>query len=86
MPRKFDLQNGKQISKYNTRQINAVSFEIKAVVSSSWYLIFPMYASVDLDILSAFIDIIYSVHVARQILFADKRNLPFSTSTAVKKK
>ena len=45
-----------------------------------------MYVSVDLDILFAFIDIIYSVHVARQILFADRRNLPFSTSSAVEKK
>ena len=38
---------------------------------------------VDLETLPEFIDIIYSVHVARQFLFADRRNLPFSTSTAV---
>lgn len=41
---------------------------------------------VDLDTLPEFIDIIYSVHVARQILFADRRNFPFSTSTAVEMK
>jgi hypothetical protein len=44
-----------------------------------------MYVLLDLDILSAFIEIIYSVHVAWTILFADRRNLPFSTSTAVEK-
>ena len=38
---------------------------------------------VDLETLPEFIDIIYSVHVARQFLFADRRNLPFSTSAAV---
>lgn len=43
---------------------------------------FPMFVLVDLDKLLAFIDITYSVHVARQFLFADRRNLPLSTSTA----
>lgn len=39
---------------------------------------------VDLDISPEFIDIIYSVYVARVFLFADRRNLPFSAGTAVK--
>jgi len=36
----------------------------------------------DLDMLSASIEIIYSVQVVLRFLFADKRNLPFSISTA----
>jgi hypothetical protein len=41
-----------------------------------------MYMLLDLDVLSALINIVYSVQVAREYLFADKRNLPLSTSTA----
>jgi hypothetical protein len=44
-----------------------------------------MFVLVDLDKLLAFIDITYSVHVACQFLFADRRNLPLSTSTAAEK-
>jgi hypothetical protein len=43
-----------------------------------------MYVLVLVDLtLPEFIDIIYSVHVGRTFLLADRRNLPFSTSTAV---
>jgi len=36
----------------------------------------------DRDILSASMDIMYSVEVVRRVLLADRRNFPFSTSTA----
>lgn len=41
-----------------------------------------MYVLLDLDMLSASIDIIYSVHVVLLVLFAERRNFPFSTSRA----
>lgn len=46
------------------------------------YLSFPMYVLLDLDILSASMDIMYSVHVVLLLRFAERRNFPFSTSKA----
>lgn len=54
-------------------------------LNTSTYLSFPMYLLLDLDMLSASIEIIYSVHVVLLVLFADKRNFPFSTSSATEK-
>lgn len=49
------------------------------------YLSFPMYVLLDLDILSASMDIMYSVHVVLLLRFAERRNFPFSTSKAAGK-
>jgi hypothetical protein len=46
------------------------------------YLSFPIYVLLDLEMLSASIEITYSVQVVLRFLLADKRNLPFSVSTA----
>jgi hypothetical protein len=44
-----------------------------------------MYVLLDLDMLSASIEMIYCVQVVLRLLLADKRNLPFSMSTADKR-
>lgn len=46
------------------------------------YLTFPMYPRFDLDMLSAFSEMMYSVHVLFLLRFAEKRNFPFSTTNA----
>lgn len=44
-----------------------------------------MYVLLDLETLSAFMEITYSVQVVLLFRFAERRNLPFSTSKAAKK-
>ena len=46
------------------------------------HLSFPIYVLLDLDTLSASMEITYSVHVVLRVRFADRRNFPFSTSKA----
>lgn len=48
------------------------------------YLNFPMYVLLDLEMLSASIEMTYSVQVVLRVLFAERRNFPFSTNKAVK--
>lgn len=50
--------------------------------SADAYLSFPIYPLLDLDISSAANDITYSVEVVLLVLFAERRNFPFSTSKA----
>jgi hypothetical protein len=57
--------------------------KIKSSMIANSYLSFPMYILFDLDILSEFINIVYSVQVGQDDLCADRRNLPFSTSTPI---
>lgn len=49
---------------------------------ATMYLNFPMYVLLDLDMLSASMEITYSVHVVLRFRFAERRNFPFSTSKA----
>lgn len=56
----------------------------KTKESLYYYLSFPMYVLLDLEILSASIEITYSVHVVRRVLLAERRNFPFSTSKAAR--
>lgn len=49
------------------------------------YLSFPIYVLLDLEMFSASIEITYSVQVVRLVLFAERRNFPFSTNNATKK-
>lgn len=68
---------------YVTNQIFLkVKYKEKGITPS--YLSFPIYVLLDLEMLSASIDIMYSVQVVRRVLFAERRNLPFSTSKAAK--
>lgn len=50
--------------------------------NTEFYLTFPMYVLLDLEILSASIEITYSVQVVLRVRFAERRNFPFSTSKA----
>lgn len=45
-----------------------------------------MYVLLDLDMLSASIEITYSVQVVLRVRFAERRNFPFSTSKATMRK
>lgn len=98
VPRKFDLLQRKvnAVLSYNARNIRKQSdfycirqakdvLNVDFQLNPSIYLSFPMYVLLDLDMLSASIDMIYSVHVVLLVLFADKRNFPFSTSNAAGK-
>ena len=58
---------------------------IEQIKSPYRYLSFPIYVLLDLEILSASIEITYSVQVVRLVLLAERRNFPFSTSKAAKK-
>lgn len=48
------------------------------------HLSFPIYVLLDFDMLSASMEITYSVQVVLRERFADRRNFPFSTSKAAK--
>jgi len=84
VPRKFDLEMTRntsiswhnQIGQAKTRKAtHSLAFQF-------YYLSFPIYVLLDLDMFSASIEITYSVQVVLRFLLADKRNLPFSISTA----
>lgn len=51
--------------------------------NTEFYLSFPIYVLLDLEMLSASIEITYSVQVVLRVRFAERRNFPFSTSKAV---
>lgn len=51
-----------------------------------YYLSFPMYLLLDLDTLPESMEITYSVRVALRYLLADRRNFPFSSSTATRQR
>lgn len=52
------------------------------LVPRKFDLSFPIYVLLDLEMLSASIEIIYSVQVVLRVRFAERRNFPFSTSKA----
>lgn len=54
------------------------------VICDECYLSFPIYVLLDLEMLSASIEITYSVQVVLRVRFAERRNFPFSTSKAAK--
>ena len=49
---------------------------------AEFYLTFPIYVLLDLEMMSASIEITYSVQVVLRVRFAERRNFPFSTSKA----
>lgn len=70
----------------STKRVNNNSFKT-IQIWTSWsdravYLSLPMYVLLDLEMLSASIEITYSVQVVLRVLLADSRNFPFSTSRA----
>ena len=82
VPRRFDLKpNG--VIKISMAQSDEK--EMMQHVKKRVYLNFPMYMLLDLEVLSVFINIVYSVQVGRECLFANRRNLPFSATTAAEK-
>lgn len=82
MPRKLDLEMTRNTSISLDNQINQRKRRKVCHPMHFNYLSFPIYVLLDLEMLSASIEIIYSVHVVLRFLLADKRNLPFSVSTA----
>lgn len=53
-----------------------------SILNTEIYLSLPIYVLLDLEMLSASIEITYSVHVVLRVRFAERRNFPFSTSKA----
>jgi len=76
MTRNTSISWHNQIGQAKTRKAtHSLAFQF-------YYLSFPIYVLLDLDMFSASIEITYSVQVVLRFLLADKRNLPFSISTA----